>query len=718
MEEDLEPSDNSNTKPNDIIKEIIINDPIIIVDEVTKKELIIKKNIIKIDKVIFQENISYENFITKDLFNSHINYSLDKNIYLNKIFFFATEHFCECHTKDYKFIEFETASTKFFHDFIKVGHFENLLGIFTKKGVGVTTYLYITFLRFRKDKQVHFLYFDLDLFEKMKTTKDILDCLYFFFIGLFINFNEYNKFCEKIFYKLKKRRVIEKEKIIFKIIKYYIKNYMDKDKTIYKPCIIIDNFRKKNYQLYDNIEKLQNRYDFSGIIIYSLDDKYSNENFYQYISRENIPTRNKINKRTFYFMNDLYDSISELPNKHKKYFINFFPSISNYIKINNIDKEEEAKKFYEEQINTVKNEIFGFYSDETSLMSMYVYQVIMLVNKELNKDCTYIQQIIYNVPLNFFIFSFTENDRIMIKYSSKIVKKIWKKFAKSSLIDSLFNFYDSKLLENYIKGGIFEKGIVKIIRENKTFFGKIDNKVKFNCILNCFKTNPEYIFKNDVELKNKIMSLKGIDELKNKYKNFQFIECFIIKQKFNGKDWDAGLVIKYSENGKIKFRLFLLQISLNKTIKQILNILAFLDRKINFIKQKIFEILGIQIDETHILFIFNSSFLSSSTSDFLKQYKIPFIYFSFKKRVFMTNDKKEIDYNLLLEKTNFIKNWNSWKSSIYYELDKEDEMEVEEEEVCVEEEKNVNEDEDVYYISRKDECNTIKDCDFSLEYFK
>ena len=207
------------------------------------------------------------------------------------------------------------------------------------------------------------------------------------------------------------------------------------------------------------------------------------------------------------------------------------------------------------------------------------------------------------------------------------------------------------------------------------------------------------------------MSLKGINDLKNKYKNFQFFKCFIIKQKNNGKDWDAGVVIKYEENGVIKFRLILLQISINKTIKQIQNIFLFLDRKLIFIKEKIFEILGIKINDTHILFIFNASTTSMDTHKFLNDFKIPFIVFSYKIHDFLSNNFEKINFNILLDETNFDKNWDRWKLSIDYELcfmEQEEDAEIFDDE---------NEEEDVYWLSCLKEGNTIEDKNFSLEYF-
>ena len=393
MEMEKDPID-ERIKVNDNVKDSDEINKVIIVDEETKKEFVIKKEIIKKDKILF-DDIHYENLITKDIFISQLNHPFAEKIYLDKIFFYATEYFCEYHTKNYEFIEFKTSSSDYFETFLKIGNLKEILEIFTKKGIGVTTYMYITFLKFRKEKNIHFIYIDINLYEKVNTTKELFNCLYFFVIGLFNDFNDYNKFCKKIFLKLKNKKEIEKEKILLKIIYYYIRDHIITKKDKYKPCIIIDHFYNKYQNLYQQIEKMLESYYFSTIIIYNLEDQYSNEKFFPYISKKE-EQQNKL----FYFMNDLYDNISNLPNKHKNYFRDLFPSISNYIKINNINKEEDAKKFYDEQINNIKKDINNFYNNDNSSIGMFANQIFLLINKKLNKNSKYIQDIICNLPLN------------------------------------------------------------------------------------------------------------------------------------------------------------------------------------------------------------------------------------------------------------------------------------------------------------------------------
>lgn len=699
MEEDLHFNGNNNNKNCNIknsdekSEDDIINELIIMTDDINEK-----------DKIIFDIH-NYENFINKDVFDTYKKNSSDDNIYLDKLFFFKTEYFCKYHIKDYKFIKFKTSYSKDFEGFLKVENDHNIIKILSIKGVGMSTYLYITFEKFRIEKNITFIYFDINLFENLNKSKEIIDYIYFIAMNLFIDYDAYNKFCEKLFFKFKDKIEIEKGKILTKIIKYYIKNKNDgkNNEKKYKQCIIIDNYYNKYKNLYRKLKEFQKNNNFEIVIVYKLEDKLSNKIILNSISEK------PLKKRIIIFVNNLYDGIYSLPNKYKECFNYFFPSIINYIKFNNIKEGENIEKFMEEEKNNIKKEIYKFYNDESPLVGLYANQIYYLINKELNIEHEYIKTIAKNIPLNFFHLDLLGKNAIKIKYASKIVKKIWKKITKETIIDLLFKLNDLKF-ENFIKGGIFEKGIIKFISEQKTFFGQIDNKVKLNCILNHFKTNEKYIFK-DGELQKKIRGLRDVEKLKKKYENFKFVKSFIIKHKNNGKDFDAGLVVKRTENGQIKLRLFLLQISINKTIKQIKNIMLYLDRKINFIKEKILEILKIQINDIHILFIFNYSTLSQLSSSFCKKYRIPYIFFSFKKYNFVSDEFEDIKFENLINKTSFDQNWDLWKLSLNYEEFEEDKNNDEEDDKFSE---NYDSDEEVFEEESSDNGNIILDKDFFI----
>ena len=175
-----------------------------------------------------------------------------------------------------------------------------------------------------------------------------------------------------------------------------------------------------------------------------------------------------------------------------------------------------------------------------------------------------------------------------------------------------------------------------------------------------------------------------------------------------------ALIIREGNNKRKIIRLFLIQISINKTIKKIQKILDFLDRKILFIKKKIFEILQVNIDEVHILFIFQGSTFEHSSFNFCNLYRIPFILYNHSIHNFISNNCKNVDYNKLLKETSFSKNKDRWKSSLEYNIDIIEEKDYEEEGDMDEE----FEENDIYYDDEEFEQNdVINNKNFSMSYF-
>ena len=64
-------------------------------------------------------------------------------------------------------------------------------------------------------------------------------------------------------------------------------------------------------------------------------------------------------------------------------------------------------------------------------------------------------------------------------------------------------------LDNFIKDGLFERGIKEYISHIQPIFVKIEKIVEFDCILNYFKLNKEYNFK-DEEIKKKLKNLRCV----------------------------------------------------------------------------------------------------------------------------------------------------------------------------------------------------------------
>ena len=139
-------------------------------------------------------------------------------------------------------------------------------------------------------------------------------------------------------------------------------------------------------------------------------------------------------------------------------------------------------------------------------------------------------------------------------------------------------------MNNSLKGGLVEKAIIHLIKTNKSPFGKFDNILTIDCFLNNFK-NKSYEF-NKKERRKKIIKLKYYKNLKNLYEEYLYDgkPTLFIPFLSNSKEWDIGYLIKNVENGKID--LCLVQISINKSIKKIQQMLMNFYNKKTYIKKK------------------------------------------------------------------------------------------------------------------------------------
>jgi hypothetical protein len=170
-------------------------------------------------------------------------------------------------------------------------------------------------------------------------------------------------------------------------------------------------------------------------------------------------------------------------------------------------------------------------------------------------------------------------------------------------------------LNNYIKGGLVEKGIIQLMKTNNSPFGKFDTIYEIDCYFNS----------KDKRIK-KVKKAKNFKRLKEKYakKKYNGESSLIIPFNNNSKEWDIGFIL---ENKHKKRDLCLGQISVNKSIKKIKEMFTDFPNKIKFIKAKIREIYDIEINYLNVLFILSNQWQNPITLEFLKKYKIPFILF-------------------------------------------------------------------------------------------
>lgn len=597
---------------------------------------------------------NYNNFIDETTFVKAL-YPFPEDR-IDSYFFYDTNKFSEFHFKNYKYLIFKDCNLNIvdLKEFCQTEQSCKIMEIYSPGGVGLSTYLYITFCNLRKKENINFIYFDLKIIENITKIIDIMKYIYFISMNLFSNFQDYNNFCRELFFYLTDKKVVEIGKIIIIIIQKYIQ-FIKKAHNKSNPfCIIIDSYMDKTNHLYKKITEIQNKYYFKLLFTFLLDDGSANLKILESMIKDNI-------KETIIFFDNLYKYIYLVPNKYQKIFKNFFPSIKNYLKINECNTEEEASNIYKQEMNNIKEEIFKFYNNNELTIQTYMSAIFLLIDKDIFLNNEFNRNIFLNIPLNYFKIERIRTKTIKIKYNSSIVKKIWKKLCKEIIINALFNF-DNIKFDNFIKGGIFEEGIKQIILKGNSFFGKIEKKIKFNCILDFFKKNKVYDFTYS-ELEKILSSSKIINKLKNKYTNFNFINNFVINQKQNGKDWDMAYICKNNLNEII---LFLIQISINKTINDIKIILEYLNKKIKVIKQKIYKILGVKINKVHILFIFKTS-IDNEVTYFCSKYNIPYIFYDYSKKDFFDNNFEYIDYNDLLIRTSYENNYFKWKSALSYE---------------------------------------------------
>ena len=195
--------------------------------------------------------------------------------------------------------------------------------------------------------------------------------------------------------------------------------------------------------------------------------------------------------------------------------------------------------------------------------------------------------------------------------------------------------------------------------------------------LNKFK-NQEYNF-NKKEIKEKIKKLKYYNILKEKYQNFIYNNKPILFVPFltNAKEWDLAFLIK---NDNEKIDLCLVQISINKQIKKIQQMIMNFDNKKNYIKKKIKMIYGLKVNYVNILFILCKQYQNENVIHFLDKYIIPYIYFNntenetekflYKNFSVINKFKLGIEYHYETNK-NIIDNCLKYKYD-YYDAEQED----------------------------------------------
>ena len=591
-------------------------------------------NLCTIPEKDFKNSIEY----LKELING------PKEVNLTKIFSNFHQVF-KTHFPDYNYRYFKNvedfSNHYFFYNSSFLGPQNLIYQFFGLNGIGITTTILLTLKSFRSsvfNRFRPFLHIECSTF----FTYEILDFLNYIenaLIDLFINYDEFSEFV-----KLIKTNILKIYpniwEIIFNIIDLYINhNPPFTKKNFYLPIIVFSHYSQdidfqnklneiKEYSLQTN--------KFCLFIRYSDSTNLYNKKVIKYLLGNTKPK----------CLNYLFDNFY-LPNNFNEYkdLFQVGPTILDVIRFNHGENYLEKK---EEDIN---NLIKNFYSGNTMNQNFYLSLVDTLIGRETKLDNNIIE-LLNNIPLAAFSLGFIgkieKKNNIIINYKCKIFEKIIKRISEENIVNVMnSNIY--KKTEFFMKGCLFQKYIEFIIKRGKSSFGKFDFVKEIDSLLNLYDLSLE---------KNKDISLlfqknAKIQEQKKNNENIKIKgKILFIQNNFFGKDFDIGIG---NDN-----KLCSIQISLNKSIDQIKIILENLEKKSQFIIQKINTIFNLKYDEFHILFILSKS-QNENTITFLKKYKIPYIIFN------EENKEEQLKLDILFTgQTEYMGNQINWKKALDY----------------------------------------------------
>ena len=610
-------------------------------------------------------NYKFYTYFKKDDFDAQFKASQREQWTNIKKLFYNNEYFCKNHLNSYSYISFKKVNFNFynFRDTIKDHVPINVIEIFTKKGIGISTHMFLYFLKYREyiranEKFIPFLIFKYPELIAAKTINLLYFLLNYAIVNCFVFFNDYENYATHLFSIIKEKGFRINE-IIFEIINDIL-DIWAKKKYLYLPRVIVDRYSFKldedesfKNKLYKDSKKL----GYKLYIIYSFKEKKTNEVLYDYL------TNKKPQNFMFSFTDTLYSNIEYLPSKYPQIYSIIYPKISNYIKLQNCYDFESAQKLVESEYNEINKDLSEFYEND-DIKFFYINQCINIIKKDI--DLNNNKTLFMNIPFEIFDFREFENEKgkIFLFIKSETGFNVLENISNTSVLSMLKNPQFNKL-NNYIQGGIVKRAVIQLIKDGNTPFGEFENYFKIDCFLNIFK-KKDYDFPIK-ELEAKIKKLKHYKKLKDIYSKIEYKgkPILIIPFNNNSKEWDLAFIIK-SDNGKIK--LCLIQISVNITIKKIQIMLTNFINKQKYITYKIKEIYGIGIESTIILFILSKQLQNLETIEFLKKYDIPFIYFKHNEEPFdfRNRDNSPLKKFKLLPEHHYKTNKDKFDKSLTY----------------------------------------------------
>ena len=195
-------------------------------------------------------NFKFYTYFKKDDFDAQFKASQREQWTNIKKLFYNNEYFCKNHLNSYSFISFKKVNFNFynFRDTIKDHAPINVIEIFTKKGIGISTHMFLYFLKYREyiradEKFIPFLIFKYPELIAAKTINTLYFLLNYAIVNCFVFFDDYEKYAKHLFSIIKEKGFRINE-IIFEIINDIL-DIWAKKKYLYVPRVIVDRYSFK-----------------------------------------------------------------------------------------------------------------------------------------------------------------------------------------------------------------------------------------------------------------------------------------------------------------------------------------------------------------------------------------------------------------------------------------------------------------------------------------
>ena len=384
------------------------------------------------------------------------------------------------------------------------------------------------------------------------------------------------------------------------------------------------------------------------------------------------------------YINNLVSTINLTINNNNKnlllcfklfnYNCKYFSKIINLINQNkNQDLDHLINQFLNDTLEHMINKIYQYYLQNNSIknseysiqkninntneMINNLFILKNIIGKKINKYhlISYIKifplrylKIIENKKENEYFFKLNNEEKkeYLLEYSFPFVKIV---------INQIIKRNQNKISINYdeLSGsacGYYLKEKIQRMVENGYFFSykKIERRFVWNFFELLDFSNEEDNDEineddiDDIDL-TKFKKISYDDKKKNLLNNNN--NYYIKPKSQTNKDFDS-LFLKNlfeKENNKSKFIMILFQITKNKNNSDIKTKKDYYNSSLK-VKQKIETIYNINITEIHFFYILGSELNEGNTTQYLKEKKIEFIFFSITKSIFLkSKDGKELN---------------------------------------------------------------------------